>query len=444
MIKGSEKKPRAIKEGAGIMLRQESERAGMKKEFALRGNIIYAPVPGELSVTGKGFLLVRDGKVSEVKKEYRGATVDYGDSLIIPGLCDMHVHAPQFAMTGMGLDMELLPWLSAYTFPEESRFADAGYAAEVYEAFAKALVGAGTTRACVYGTIHTDTVLLLMEILESAGITAYVGKVNMDRNAPDPLREDTEESLRETRRWIEESLARFRHVRPMITPRFIPSCTPALLKGLGEMARQYGLPVQSHLSENTGEVEWVKKLEPDAANYGQAYARYGLFGGGVPTVMAHCVQSPPEERALMAENGVLMAHCPDSNSNLASGMADVRAMKDAGVDVALGSDLAGGCMISILDVAAEAIRISKLRQAAGGGRALTMPEALYMATSAGAMFFGEGPGFAEGSPLHAVVLDDSGLAGMRDLTLQQRLERCLYLSRNVKVAAVYADGNKIL
>ncbi len=410
----------------------------------LKGNIVHAPVLGEISTLEKGCIVVRDGKIKEIKKESGEKAFDYGDSLIIPGLSDMHVHAPQYAMAGMGMDLELLPWLDAYTFPEESKFSDASYARKIYRAFAHALVRAGTTRACVFGTVHTDTVLLLMEILEEAGLTAYVGKVNMDRNAPPSLCEDTEKSLLETRRFIEASLGKFKHVSPMITPRFIPSCTPKLLGGLGEMAIEYGLPVQSHLSENTGEVEWVRKLEPDAAFYGQAYENYGLFGGGVPTVMAHCVQSEEKERALLAHNGVFMAHCPDSNSNLASGMADVRAMLDRGVNVALGSDLAGGCALSILEVAAMAIRISKLRQAAGGGRSITAAEAFFMATSAGALFFGEKPGFAPGSPLHAVILDDAHMVGTEDLNVAQRLERCLYLSRDVKIAAVYADGEKIL
>ncbi len=416
----------------------------MSRDFVLKGNIVHAPVLGELNAAKNAYLVVRDGKVEDILTQYGGEAIDCGSKLIIPSLCDMHVHAPQYPMAGMGLDLELLPWLSAYTFPEESRYADHAYAQEVYEAFAKALVRAGTTRACVFGTIHTDTVLLLMDILEQAGLTAYVGKVNMDRNAPEALCEDTEVSLADTRRWIEESKKRFKNVMPMITPRFIPSCTPALLKGLGELAREYGVPVQSHLSENTGEVAWVKELEPDAAFYGQAYGRYGLFGEGVPTVMAHCVQSGKEERDLLVKNGVIMAHCPDSNSNLASGMADVRAMLDAGVNVTLGSDLAGGCTISILEVAAGAIRVSKLRQAAGGGRAITMPEAFYMATSAGAEFFGDGPGFMPGSPLHALVLDDSHLVRTNDLGPAQRLERCIYLSRDVKISAVYANGNKIL
>ena len=416
----------------------------MSKDFVLKGNIIHAPGMGELSITENGYLVVRDGKVKEILREYEGGGVtDYGNSIIIPGLCDMHVHAPQYAMIGMGLDMELLPWLQTYTFPEESKYSDAGYAREVYERFAKALVQAGTTRACVFGTIHTDTVLLLMDILDRSGIAAYVGKVNMDRNVPESLCEETEDSVMDTERWIKTCVGKFPHVMPMITPRFIPTCSNALLQALGDMAKKYNLPVQSHLSENKSEVEWVRELEPEAAFYGQAYEKYGLFGGDVRTVMAHCVYSCEEERTLLAKNGVLMAHCPDSNSNLASGMADVRSMLDAGVPVSLGSDLAGGCSISILDVAAKAIRISKLRQAQGGGKSISVPEAFYLATSAGAEFFGEKPGFQEGTSLHALVLSDAHMVNTNLLSLSERLERILYLSHDIKIQAVYAEGRKI-
>ena len=416
----------------------------MNRDYAIKGNIVHALKMGELTIKEQGVLIVRDGRIQEITHTYTGDDLlDYGDQLIIPGLCDMHVHAPQYAMAGFGLDMELLPWLNTYTFPEESKFSDPAYAGGIYERFAQALVAAGTTRACVYGTIHTDTVLLLMDILARAGIKAYVGKVNMDRNAPKTLCEDTEGSIRETARWLREAAQRHPLVRPILTPRFLPSCSSPLLTALGETAREQGLPVQSHLSENVSEVAWVRELEAASSCYGQAYAKYGLFGGKVHTIMAHCVHSCGEERDLMARNGVYMAHCPDSNSNLASGMADVRGMLSAGVHVTLGSDLAGGCSISILDVAAKAIRISKLLQSAGGGKCLTVPEAFYLATSAGAEFFGDTPGFQPGGMLHAVVLDDAHLVRPRQLSVAERLERCLYLSRDIKIEAVYSEGQKI-
>jgi guanine deaminase len=416
----------------------------MARDFVLKGNIAHATKMGELSVTENGYIVVRDGNVKEILNKYDGNVTDYGNSIIIPGLCDMHVHAPQYAMAGFGLDMELLQWLNTYAFPEESKYSDTEYATYVYEAFAKALVRSGTTRACIYGTIHTDTVLLLMDILERAGIKAYVGKVNMDRNAPVPLCEDTKHSIDETKRWLAACEGRYERVSPMITPRFLPACTGSLLETLGDIARERSLPVQSHLSENKNEVEWVKRLEPDALSYSHAYDKYGLFGKDVRTVMAHCVHCTEQERALMAACGVWMAHCPDSNSNLSSGMADVRGMLDAGVPVALGSDVAGGSSLSILDVAAKAIRISKLRREAGGGRSLGVPEAFYLATSAGAVFFGDKPGFQPGCPLHAVVINDAHMINTQRLTIAERLERFIYLSRDIKIEAVYSEGRKIL
>ncbi len=413
-------------------------------DFVLKGTFVSAPGPDKLEIAAHTHLVVRNGRAAGFTKEYDGdlPVEDYGDSIILPGFADMHVHAPQYAMRGMGMDMELLPWLETYTFPEESKFADAAYAKEVYARFVDALVKSGTTRACVFGTIHTDTVLMLMDMLERAGISAFVGKVNMDRNAPEALCEDAESSLRETRRWLEACEGRYDHVRPILTPRFIPSCTDGLLAALGKLA-ETGLSVQSHLSENRAEGAWVKELVPDACCYGGAYDKFGLFGQ-TKTVMAHCVHCPPEEMALMAERGVFAAHCPDSNSNLASGMADVRALLQAGVRVTLGSDIAGGCSVSILDAMAKAVCTSKQRFALGGGSPLTVTEALYMGTSAGAAFFGEEAGFAAGVPLHAVVLNDAALLNTQKLSVLERLERMIYLYEDRKIDAVYANGRKIM
>lgn len=416
----------------------------MKQDYALKGDIVHAQKMGELTVIENGFLVVRGGRITGIAHEYAGNDiVDYTGSLIIPGLCDLHVHASQYAMRGMGLDMELLPWLNAYTFPEESRFSDIGYAREVYTAFVEALKRAGTTRACVFATIHTDATLLLMDLLEEARITAYVGKVNMDRNAPPALCEETAQSIEETERWLAQCDGRHRYVRPILTPRFIPSCSGPLLQKLGNMARTRSLPVQSHLSENKNEVEWVRQLMPDAADYGHAYERYGLFGGGTKTAMAHCVHITEEERHLMSDKGVWAIHCPDSNANLASGIANVRAMLDLDVPVALGSDVAGGSLLSVLDVAAQAVKCSKLRAAEHGGQPLTIPEAFYLATGAGAEFFGDAPGFATDSPLHAVVLSSRYLVTAEKPAALEQLQRMVYLCDDRITEAVYANGSRI-
>jgi guanine deaminase len=150
--------------------------------------------------------------------------------------------------------MELMPWLETYTFPEESKYHNVEYAKPVYSTFVKELWKNGTTRACIFATVHKNTTKLLMELFHEAGLSAYVGKVNMDRNTPKFLQETTEDSIRDTIEIIEEYSNKYELVKPMITPRFVPTCSFELLKNLGELAIKNNIPVQSHLSENYGEM----------------------------------------------------------------------------------------------------------------------------------------------------------------------------------------------
>lgn len=211
------------------------------------------------------------------------------------------------------------------------------------------------TRGCIFGTIHRQSTEVLMELLEEAGLCAMVGKVNMDRHSPDILRETTEESAEETIQWLADVADKFPHVKPILTPRFLPSCTDELLEKLGDIQKQHHLPVQSHLSENRGEVAWVQELFPKSKHYGDAYDSFGLFGGeNCPTIMAHCVLSSDDEIRLMKERGVFIAHCPESNTNLASGIAPARRYLTEGIPMGLGSDIAGGTRCSIFFAMAEA------------------------------------------------------------------------------------------
>lgn len=420
----------------------------MKKSFVLRGNLIHTPRCGELELHPHGYLVCEDGAVAGVfehlPEQYRAYPLeDYGDALILPGLVDLHVHGAQYAYRGLGMDRELLDWLECNAFPEESRFARQDYAEAAYRIFVDALVHSATTRACIFATLHRPATLQLMRLLEQAGLPCFVGKVNMDRNSPDILRETTAESLAETRRWLEES-REFSLVRPILTPRFTPSCTDALMDGLGELQREFSVPVQSHLSENLSEIEWVKELCPQTRFYGESYARAGLFGDGCPTVMAHCVWSGAEERALMKRNGVFIAHCPQSNMNVSSGIAPVKQFLREGQKVGLGSDVAGGAHLSLFRAMTDAIQCSKLqwRLVDPGTPALTLPEALYMATKGGGAFFGKVGSFEPGYALDAVVLDDSTLPTTRNCTLAERLERYVYLSDG-RPCAKYAAGQRI-
>ena len=269
----------------------------------LKGNILHAPSFGALEVVPEGCMVLEDGRIQGIypalPERYAACPVtDYGRQLIMPSFADMHLHAPQYPMLGMGMDLPLLDWLDAYTFPVEARFADRDYARLVYRQLAEDLISSGTTRVAMFSSRHTDATLILMEELERAGVCGAVGKVNMDRSGG-PAQEGTEESVQETLRWLEA--CRFDHIRPILTPRFITSCTDSLLEALGKLARERDLPVQSHLSENQGEIQLVARLHPDCVHYWEGYRKYGLWKAG--TLMAHCVHSGEAEQRAMAESG---------------------------------------------------------------------------------------------------------------------------------------------
>jgi guanine deaminase len=305
-------------------------------------------------------------------------------------MTDLHIHAPQYSYRGLGMDMELLEWLNVHAFPEESKFADLTYAKKAYRIFVDDMVKSTTTRACIFGTLHKDATLLLMELLEDAGMRAYVGKVNMDRNSPDILREESAESASKiTEQWILEA-ERFDNVRQILTPRFIPSCSDELMRELSRLQKKYELPMQSHLSENLGEIAWVQDLCPDSKFYGDAYDQFELFGGECPTIMAHCVHSGEEEVELMKEKNVFVAHCPQSNTNIASGIAPVRMYLEKDLKMGLGSDVAGGAHLSLMRAMTDAIQCSKLRWRMYDQslEPLKFEEAFYLATKGGGEFFG--------------------------------------------------------
>ena len=416
---------------------------------ALKGNIVSAPRLGELDVVERGYLVLEDGVIRGVfdrlPEEYAAASVtNHGDRLIMQSFADMHLHAPQYPMLGMGMDLPLLDWLNTYAFPTEERFTDSDYARRIYRQLASDLITNGTTRVAMFSSLHTEATWVLMEELERAGVTGYVGKVNMDRNGmPGRLQETTEESVRETIRWLDG--CRFEHVKPILTPRFTPSCTDELMHSLGQIASERGLYVQSHLSESLPEIEWVGQLHPDCAEYWQTYDKFGLWKDH--TLMAHCVHSDETERTAMRHAGVVAVHCADSNVNICSGICPVRQMLREGVWVTLGSDIAGGAQLPMYRVITATIRASKNRRImdAWSSDFLTVEEAYYLGTTSGHRYFGAGDGFAVGDRLHAVVVDDSDFPESgRALTVRERFERAIYLTHRHNIVSVWSDGRCVV
>lgn len=418
--------------------------------FVLKGNILYSKSPKELICIPNGCLVCENGKVEGIyetlpSKYAELSCTDYKDCLIVPGLIDLHTHAPQYPNRSLGLDMELLKWLELNTFPQEAKYADLEYAKKAYTIFAEDLRKSGTTRACIFGTLHSDATKLLMDLLEETGLKCMVGKVNMDRNSPDYLCENSEESYEETLRWLNETKGHYTNITPIITPRFLPSCTGGLLQKLSAVCREYGLPLQSHLSENLSEIEWVKELFPDTEGYADAYSRYDLFGRGIPTVMAHCVHLTEEEMELIKRNEVFIAHCPDSNVNLSSGIAPVRTFFEQGLKMGLGSDIAAGHTLSIFKIMAEAVQMSKLlwRLKDQTLVPLNIEEAFYLGTKGGGEYFGKVGSFEKGYEFDALVIDDSSLLHPQQLSLKERLERVIYLSDDRNLIDKYVSGSKI-
>lgn len=423
-----------------------------QKNFVLKGDICYSETKQKLITKENHFLVCEDGRITgifaELPKRYENLPFhDCSGQLVIPGLVDLHVHAPQYTFRGMGMDMELLDWLDTRTFPEETRYENLSYAKEAYQMFVGDLKKSATTRACIFATRHEDATVLLMELLEEAGVCAYVGKVCMDRNSPDSLREsDADASANATKRWLMACQEKnFSHVKPILTPRFIPTCTDELMEQLSEIQKQYQLPMQSHLSENIGEIAWVKELCPWSESYGEAYEHFDLFGKEVPTIMAHCVHSTKEEREKMLKNGVFIAHCPQSNTNLSSGIAPVRVYLDENHQIGLGSDIAGGASLSIFRAMTDAIQMSKMRWRLVNEeeKPVTVEEAFFMGTKGGGAFFGKVGSFESGYEADILVLDESRIPSVRKLTVRDRLERFLYLCTDADVKEKYVAGERL-
>lgn len=421
------------------------------RNYVIKGNICYSKSSNEICIVEDGYVVCEENKCAGVYKEIPEKyelfpLYNYKNNLIIPGLVDLHVHAPQYPFRGMAMDLELIDWLNTYTFAEEAKYKDLEYAEKAYDIFVQDLKESATTRACIFGTIHTDATLLLMNKLEKIGIRSYVGKVNMDRNSPDYLCEESaEQSAVETEKWIIES-EKFVNIKPILTPRFTPSCTDELFEKLSGLQKKYNVPVQSHLSENPGEIEWVKELCPGINNYGESYDRYDMFGKDCPTIMAHCVYSDENEVEMMRKQNVFVAHCPESNTNLSSGVAPVKEYLKKGMKVGLGSDIAAGSTLSIFKAMSMAVQCSKLRWRLydPSVEPLTIEEAFYMATKGGGEFFGKVGCFEKDYEFDAVVLDDTSIKYPQELSVKERLERLIYLADNNNIVAKFINGVKII
>lgn len=423
------------------------------KDFAVKGDIIYAKTQNEILCKPDAYIICRngicEGVFDELPEKWRGIKLyDYTGQLIMPGMTDLHVHAPQYTFRGLGMDLELLEWLQVHTFPEEAKYQDIIYARQAYSYFTEDLKNSFTTRACIFATLHREATLELMDQLEKTGLITYVGKVNMDRNGSDELCEKSaEESAKDTQVWLDELAKRsYARTMPILTPRFIPSCSDELMQKLSEIQKEYKLRVQSHLSENLSEIAWVKELVPESSCYGQAYEMFDMLGDETyPAIMAHCVYSGEEEMELLKSHHTYIAHCPDSNFNVASGIAPIRKYLEYGISVGFGCDVAGGASLSIPQSMAHAVEASKMywRIKDQDVKPLTFDEVFYMATLGGGSYFGKVGSFEKGYECDLLVVDDSKIRSMRKLSVKERAERMIYLPGECEIKDKFVAGRRI-
>ena len=326
--------------------------AGMK---AWRASILYFPAPAQAVLETDGLLVVgpdaQGRQVVQAVGAYQALAARFADvpvehlpgRIIAPGFVDMHIHYPQLDVIGSPAD-GLLPWLENYTFPQEKRFSDPDHSAQTATFFVAELLRHGVTTALVFATSHPESVNALFAEAQQRQLRLITGKCLMDQHCPEGVRDQTEQSLIDTealiRRW--HGVDRLGYA---ITPRFVPSCSEAQLRGAGELAARYAdVWIQSHVAENKDEIAWVHRLYPQARSYLSVYGQFGLLRPRA--VYAHCIHIDDEDRALMRDTGTAAAVSPTSNLFLGSGFFDYAAADRAGFLYGLASDVGGGTSFS--------------------------------------------------------------------------------------------------
>jgi guanine deaminase len=309
------------------------------------------------AVLVEGSRIAAVGEAATLKAAHPGARVhDHGRALISAGFVDAHVHYPQTAMIA-SWGKRLIDWLNLYTFPEEMRFADPAYADEIAARYLDIVLANGTTTVCSYATIHPASVDAIFTEAKSRNMRIYTGKTCMDRNAPPGLRDTPQSAYDDSKRLLQKwhGVGRLSYV---ITPRFSPTSTPEQLAALGQLWKEFpDCLMQTHLSEQTDEIEWVHGLHPQARDYLDTYETQGLLREGA--LYGHAIHLTAREKDRLIEAGASLIHCPTSNTFIGSGLFDMGLATR--LRVGLATDTGGGSSFSMLRTMAAAYEVAQLR-----------------------------------------------------------------------------------
>lgn len=406
------------------------------------------PAPGSVLHIADGALWIESGRIRAVE-EYASLAptlppdtevIDHRGKLITPGFIDSHVHYVQLEIIA-SYGRQLLDWLNDYTFPEEQRFADPDHAAALTDAFLDELLRVGTTTAQVFCSSHPASVDAFFAASHRRGLCMLAGKVLMDRHAPAGLTDDLEGGIRDSERLIGDWHGKGR-LGYSLTPRFAPTSTRAQLDAAGGVLRSDdSLWVQTHLAENTGELDWVAELFPGSRDYLEVYEQSGLVGPR--STFAHGIHLDNEMRTRLAERGANLAFCPSSNLFLGSGLFDRQAAREMALNVTFASDVGAGTDLSGLATLKAAYQVGQLR-----GQPLTAWQGLYGLTlgNARALSLEAHIGrLAPGMAADFVVLDPAATPLMarrtaRSTSLSETLFAVMMMGDDRCVAETWADG----
>ncbi|GAA3964745.1 guanine deaminase [Allohahella marinimesophila] len=419
---------------------------------AVRGEILYFrghPEEGSAKASNDGAVVHHDdgillidkgsivavGPASEVLPQLGPdiALQNYPHSLILPGFIDSHIHLPQVDVIASH-GTQLLDWLERYTFPAEQLFADHGHAVATADFFLQQLIQAGTTTAMVFATIHAHAVDAFFRASEALGTRMICGRVMMDTNAPDALCDTAESSYHESRALIERWHGCGRQLYA-VTPRFAITSSPQQLGRAGELLDEFpGVYLQTHLSENLGEVEAVRQLHPHSQDYLDVYDQHRLVRRH--SVFAHGLHLSAREHACLHEAGAGIAFCPTSNLFLGSGLLDLAKLDEAGVAYGMATDVGGGTSFSMLQTLNEAYKVAQLQ-----GQTLSPLKAFYLATLGNARMLGleARVGTLEvGTEADFIMLDYH----CTDL-IRRRVQRCQSLEERLFVLMMLGDDRAV-
>ena len=345
--------------------------------------------PDAARIERHGAVLVDAGRIRAVgpaaalRAQHPQARVhDYSNALISPGFVDAHAHYPQTGMIA-SWGKRLIDWLQTFTFPQEARFDDPAFARQAAETCLDLMLAHGTTTVCSFCTIHPQSVDALFPAAQARGMRVLGGKTCMDRNAPADLRDTAQTAYDQSKALLERwhGVDRLSYV---ITPRFAPTSTPGQLAALGALwAEHPSVLMQTHLSEQVEEIDWVAALFPQARDYLDVYESAGLLGPNA--VYGHAIHLQPRERARLREVGAALVHCPTSNAFIGSGLFAMADLKAEGQRVGLATDIGGGSSFSMLRTMAAAYEIGQL-----GGTALHPAQLWWLATAGSAQALGLG------------------------------------------------------